>query len=209
MKHKVFFIILFLFSIVGVAQQTAMTESESKYLREKVIEKSNKTTSIVSNFEQYKHLDFLSNDIKSSGKMAFEFPNSIKWEYEEPFKYSVIFKNDKLYINDDGVKSDIDLSSNKMFKSLNNLIIKSVRGDMFDETRFEIVYYKTSQNYVVSFSPMDKNMKSFISEFILTFDKESLNVVEVKMVESSEDYTLLKFVNQKLNESVSDALFSN
>lgn len=201
--------VLFLISFASIAQQTAMTESESKDLREKVIEKSNKTTSIVSDFEQYKHLDFLSNDIKSSGKLAYKSPNSIKWEYQEPFVYSVIFKNDKLFINDDGVKSDIDIGSNKMFKSLNNLIIKSVRGDMFDETRFKIVYYKTSQNYVVNFSPIDKNLKSFISEFILTFDKKSLDVLEVKMVESSEDYTLLKFVNQKLNESVSDALFSN
>lgn len=211
MKIKVYLlpIILIFVSNIAMTQNSSMSVLEAKDLRNKVIEKSKSTTSIISDFEQYKHLDFLSNDIKSSGKLVYKYPNFIKWEYQSPFKYSAIFKNNTLYINDDGNKSDINLASHKTFKSLNDLIIKSVKGDMFDESKFNITYHKSTNNYIVSFVPLDKNMKSLIRKFVLKFDKVTLNVIEVKMIESSEDYTLLKFLNQILNEPVTDSEFSN
>ncbi|NOQ91390.1 MAG: outer membrane lipoprotein carrier protein LolA, partial [Flavobacteriaceae bacterium] len=176
-----------------------MPITEANQLRDKIIDKSEKTITIVSEFEQFKHLDFLSNDIKSGGNLVFKSPNLIKWEYIKPFNYSVIFKNDKLFINDDGIKSNIDISSNKTFKSLNSLIIKSVRGDMFDDKLFDIKYFENQKNYVIKFIPKENSLKSMISEFILSFDKNSLDVIAIKMQENAEDYTLLKFINQKIN----------
>ena len=208
-KIYLFSLVVTCFSLVGIAQQMEMLNDESRELRKKIIEKSNTTNTIISDFIQYKHLDFLSNDIKSTGKLVFKAPDLIKWEYLEPFKYSVVFKNDKLLINDDGVKSKIDLTSNKSFKSLNSLIIKSVKGDMFDENSFDIEYFKNSKNYLVTFQPKTSSVKSFVNEFILTYDKVSLNVIEIKMKENSEDYTLLKFINQSINENVGNEVFSN
>jgi outer membrane lipoprotein carrier protein len=141
--------------------------------------------------------------------LVFKSPNLIKWEYIEPYKYSVVFKDDKLLINDEGAKSKINLNSNKAFRSLNNLIIKSVKGDMFDENSFDIRYFKNSSNYIVRFLSKENSIRSFINEFILTFDKRSLRVIEIRMIENSEDYTLLKFINQSFNEPVSNEIFSN
>lgn len=192
---------------LSTAQQT-LSQKEALLVKESIVQKSNTTNSIVSSFKQYKHLDFLSKDIISDGKLIFKAPNTIKWEYKTPFKYSVIFKNDQLLINDNGDKSQIDLSSNKAFKQLNNLIIKSVKGDMFDESQFKISYFKNT-NYIVKFDPIDKDLKSFINSFEITFDKITFDVLSVKMVESSEDYTLIKFIEQKLNSPVSDAIFNH
>ncbi len=211
MNLKVFLVGLLIISnsLIVTAQNIELSKQESNDLRIKVVEKSKKTTSIISDFVQYKHLDFLSNDIKSSGNMVFKSPDLIKWEYVIPFKYSVVFKDDKLNINDDGVKSKIDLSSNKAFKSLNNLIIKSIKGDMFDDNKFEIAYFKNKRYYIVHFKPKDKKLGSFISEFVLSFDKKTLDVIEVKMIESSEDYTLIEFINQEFNKPISSEVFSN
>ena len=196
-------------SFFAMAQEVEMSVLASTELRNRVVEKSRNTSSIISDFEQYKHLDFLSNDIISTGKLTYKSPSSIRWEYKEPFVYSAIFKNNKLYINDDGVKSKVNLDGNKTFKSLNNLIIKSVRGDMFDKEKFDISSYENSETYIVHFKSLDKALKKLISEFVLTFDKESLNVIQVKMIESSNDFTLLKFLNQQTNQSVADEVFTN
>ncbi len=211
MNKYLFFIISFfvLNTLHCFSQEKKMSMEEASQLRINIIEKSEKTVTIVSEFEQFKHLDFLSNDIKSSGNLAYKAPNLIKWEYNEPFKYSIVFKNDKLFINDEGVKSNVDLSSNKTFKSLNNLIIKSVRGDMFDDELFDMQYYENQKKYVIKFIPKENTLKSIISVFILSFDKKSLDVIEIKMQENTEDYTLLKFINQKINTTVSDEVFSN
>ena len=178
-------------------------------MKENVINKAESTTSIISEFIQFKHLDFLSNDIKSSGKLFYKEPDLIKWEYEEPFIYSAIFKGDKLYINDGGKKSNVDLSSNKAFKSLNSLVVRSVKGDLFDDVQFKISYFKIDNGYEVHFVPTDVSLKTFIDEFVILFDESTYEVFSVKMLESSEDYSLLIFKNQQFNEQITDAVFTN
>jgi len=207
-KYRLFTLTILLVSFFTVAQEVDMSVSASNDLRKRVIEKSGGTTSIISDFEQFKHLDFLSNDIKSTGKLTYKSPSSIKWEYKVPFIYSAIFKDGKLYINDDGVKSKVNMDANKTFKSLNDLIVKSVRGDLFDEEKFDISYFENPETYIVHFKSLDKALKKLISEFVLTFDKENLNVIQVKMIETSNDFTLLKFLNQRTNQSVPDAVFT-
>jgi len=208
-KQFIFTFMGLFFVLITFAQQTKLAVSEATELRTHIVKKSENTSSIQSEFTQFKHLSFLSNDIESSGMLYYKSPNSIKWEYQKPFVYSAIFKGDKLYINDAGKKSDLDLSSNKAFKSLNNLVVRSVKGDLFDATEFEISYFKNDRTYVVHFIPKDKKLQDFISEFVINFDKSTYEVLSVKMLESSEDYTLLQFKNQQFNQPISDAVFTN
>ena len=205
-----FLVVLFsvFISASAIGQSNEMSEEASSELVKKVIEKSKNTNSIISDFEQYKHMDFLSNDIKSTGVLTYKTPSSIKWEYRMPFNYSAIFKENKIYINDAGVKSKVNLDGNKIFKSLNKLIIKSIKGDMFDEELFDMTFYQESEFYIVRFKTLDSTINKIVSEFVLTFDKNDLQVIQVQMIESTNDYTLLKFRNQLLNQPVSDEVFS-
>ncbi len=208
-KQIISTVTVFLFVAIGYAQEVKLSQQESNELRNNIKIKSEEKNSIKSEFIQLKHLDFLSNDIESSGILYYKSPNSIKWEYQNPFNYSATFIGDKLYINDAGKKSDLDLSSNKSFKSLNDLVVRSVKGDLFDATEFEISYFKDAQTYSVHFIPKDKKLRAFISEFIIVFDMKFFEVISVKMLENSEDYTLLIFKNQQFNQPISDAVFTN
>ena len=141
--------------------------------------------------------------------MAFKAPGLVKWEYTKPYQYSVVFKEDKLLINDGGNKSKVDIGSSKMFKKLNELIVNSVKGNMFDDAEFEISYFKTSKANKAIFVPKDKKISGYIASFELLFDKKDAAVLEVKMVEPSADFTRIVFSNRILNSNVSDAVFSN
>ncbi|WP_178987443.1 LolA family protein [Winogradskyella schleiferi] len=195
------------FMVTALNAQTKMSNAESADLKAKVKAQAFAISTLTSDFTQYKHLDFLANDIVTSGKLAYKSPNMVKWEYLNPFKYSVLFKNDKLFINDEGNKSDVDLSSNKMFKQLNILIINSVKGDMFDDDKFEIAYFKKDKNGEVHFSPKDNEFAKYIKSFHILFNDEGA-VMELKMIEPSEDYTRIVFSNRKINTKLSDALFT-
>ena len=204
------FIILFIFisGQLSIAQET-LTTNEINTFKAVVKQLDSDTKTIVSDFVQYKHLSFLDNDVETLGKLVFKAPNLIKWEYTSPYKYSVIFKEDQLFIDDEGDKSNIDIGSNKMFKSLNSLITNSVKGNMFDDDAFEISYLKVEDFYLVTFIPKDESMHQFIAQFELKFNINSSDVTEVKMIEPSGDYTKIVFKNKERNTIVSYEVFEN
>ncbi|MCP4976718.1 MAG: outer membrane lipoprotein carrier protein LolA [Maribacter sp.] len=205
-----------LFVIVSVfvffalhGQEKAMTTSEITAFKNKVSATSLSTKTIQSDFTQYKYLDFLSNLIETSGNMAFKAPDMVKWHYTKPYNYSVVFNKDKLYINDDGSKSNVDLGNSKLFKKLNELIIASVKGDMFNDVDFVTTYLKTESLNKVVFVPKDQKIADYIASFELFFDRSKASVQEVKIIEPTGDYTQIIFRNRTLNQPLSDAVFAH
>ncbi|SHI61391.1 outer membrane lipoprotein carrier protein LolA [Pseudozobellia thermophila] len=198
------FFVLFATLALG---QTKMSATESEALKAKVKSLANNTRTITSDFTQYKHLDFLSNDIESSGKLAFRAPDQVKWQYVKPYAYSIVFKNQTLYIDDEGNKSNIDVSGNKLFERLNHLIAASISGDMFDAEQFDMSFFNDSGKSLVHFMPKDPQFSEFISAFHITFN-ELGEVERVKMIEPSGDFTLIVFSNRKTNQPLSDAHFA-
>lgn len=199
--------ILFLIATT-VHSQEKMTTVEASALKEKVKTQAALTETITSDFIQYKHLNFLSNDIVTKGDLAFKMPNMVKWSYVEPFVYSVVFKNENLYINDEGQKSDVNLSSSRLFKQLNQLIVNSIKGDMFDDKEFDISYFKKATNSDVHFVPVNQKISKYIKAFHIQFNTNG-DVVEIKMIEPSDDYTRIVFSNRILNKTISDAIFAH
>lgn len=200
-KFYFFFIVSFLFLNVCLGQ-TELSEKERLAFKEKVLEKASNTNSIVSDFTQYKWLEMLAEPIVSQGKLVFQAPDKILWKYTSPEPYKVVFKEDMLYVDVDGKKDEIKLSSNKLFRSFNELIVNSIKGDMFDSTEFDISYFKIAEGYFVKFLPKDKKMKRFISAFELTFTETTGEVAQIKLVEANTDYTLIRFKNRKTNSKI-------
>jgi len=203
-----FLLTLFIIVSIDLHAQTPMNNEEATTLKALVKNRAATINTILSDFTQSKHLDFLDNDVITKGVLAFKSPNLIKWSYLDPFEYSVVFKNEVLYINDEGNKSNIDIGSNKMFKELNTLIINSVKGDMFDDDAFIISYYKEDDLNLVEFTSKDKKLSKYISAFHISFNSKG-DVEKVKMIEPSGDYTKIIFTNRVLNSPIDNALFNN
>lgn len=204
--------LLLVFVFIGSsiqAQEAEMSASEISSFKEKVIASAKTTQTIKTDFVQYKHLDFLAEDVKTSGKMIFKAPNLVKWEYTSPYQYSVVFKEDELLINDGGTKSKVDIGNSKLFKKLNQLIVNSVKGNMFNDTDFTVSFYKSSKYNKAVFVSKDKKIANYIASFELLFNKDDAQVHEVKMVEPSQDYTRIIFNNRILNSAINDSVFNN
>ena len=198
----VFFLIL---SGLSFAQ---MNSTEIKKLKENINSATSNLTSLQSDFTQTKHLDFMENDVKSSGKLYFKSKSKIRWEYTSPFHYYVIFNNEKMFVNDNGKKQETELSSSKLLKDLSKIMLGTVNGSgVLDETKFKISYLKTGNDYLAKMIPTDKTYKKYIQQIDLTFDGKSFLLKKIKTTEPSLDYTLIEFTNQKKNSSVDDAKF--
>ncbi|MFL9844655.1 outer membrane lipoprotein carrier protein LolA [Flavobacterium rhizosphaerae] len=210
MKNNTLYVFLLtLIAFTAHAQEQKMTAAEITAFKSAVNTTAKTTKTLTTDFVQYKHMDFLSNDIETSGKMKFKAPNRLLWQYVKPYQYSVVFKDNKIVINDAGKKSAMDLSSSKMFDKLNKLIVGSVSGNMFDENEFDISFFKNSTHNITRLVPKDAALKKYIKQMELYFDKKGNMVEEVKMTEPSGDYTRIVFKNKAANVPVPDSVFNN
>ncbi len=208
MKIKIL-LTFFLLNVAVIFAQEKMTAAEITAFKSSVNATAKNTRTLTTDFVQYKHMDFLSKDIETSGKMSFKAPNMLLWQYTKPYQYSIVFKNNKISINDAGKKSQMDTGSSKMFAKLNKLIVGSVSGDMFDDNEFTITYFKNKDYNIARLVPKDAALKKYIKQMELHFEKKGNMVAEVKMTEPSDDYTRIVFKNKTANAPVPDSVFNN
>lgn len=199
-------LVFLLFTTLFFAQESKMTAAEITKFKSKIEKETKTIKTIKTDFIQYKHLDFLSKDIETSGKMTFKAPNLLNWQYTKPYEYSIVFKNNKVYINDQGKKSTVD---GKMFEKINSLIVGSVSGNMFDDKEFTISYYKSKEFNITKLVPKTSTIKKYIKEVELYFPKNESTVAQVKLIEPSNDYTKIVFKNKVINAKVDDSAFTN
>lgn len=208
MKLRLNLIAFLLVSCSLFAQEQKMNATEIDFFKKTVQKETQSIKTIKTDFIQYKHLDFLSKDIETSGKMYFRTPNLLNWQYTNPYQYSIVFKNNKVYINDQGNKTTVD-ANGKMFEKINKLIIGSVSGNMFDDKEFTISYFKNKEFNIVKLLPKTPTVKKYIKEIELYFLKNETTVSQVKLIETSNDFTRIVFKNKQLNAKIDDSAFTN
>lgn len=207
MKKNILFALLMMLSTWVFGQQTAMNATEIKAFTTKVSAESKTIKTLQSDFTQTKKMDFLDKSIVTQGKMSLKTPNMLSWKYTKPYQYTVVFKANKIYINDQGKKSSLDAKS-KTFEKINKLIMGTANGNMFNDPEFKVTYAKTGTHNIAKFVPTSSQMLKYIKEIHLYFPKNASTVAQVNMVEASGDTTQIVFKNTKVNVSVPDSEFS-
>lgn len=204
---KNLFLLLCLITVPFSFAQTKMTAAETAAFKKEVQNQSAKTTSITADFEETKHVSVLKNASTSSGIFRFK-GDKLLWQYQAPKKSAMLFNGQNLKIkNEKGKITSIDLNKNKRFKQLQQLMTGSYNGDLFDEKSFEITYFKDGSSKSAVLKPKSKDMSKHIKEVVLTFKNDENTVSEIKITESSNDYSVIRLKNKKLNTSLSDNVF--
>lgn len=189
------------------AQNTAMNGAEAKAFVTKVSSETKEIKTLQSDFTQTKKLDFLDKSIVTYGKMSLKAPNTLSWKYTKPYQYSIIFKENKIFINDQGKKSSVDAKS-KTFEKINKLIVGSSNGKMFNDPEFTVTYFKNAGYNIAKFVPKSSQLLKYIKQIELSFPKGQSTVSQVNMTEASGDTTNIVFKNTKINAPISASEFS-
>jgi outer membrane lipoprotein-sorting protein len=199
---------LLLSGFVSTGSEEYAPVDDLAQLVEMINASSSKTNTIHSGFIQKKHLEFLDETIVSRGQFWFRKENDLRWAYEEPFEYVIIIHGGKFYIKDGEKVSTYDMESNAVFREINELIVGMVQGTVMEQDRFEIEAFENDRNYLVKLVPRDEGMRGVISKMEVVVDKKDLTVSEMIMRESETDYTVITFIEKRLNESIPDAVFT-
>ena len=170
--------------------------------RQDMMDASARTNSIVSDFKQLKHLSFLEEDVESTGSFFFQKENRLRWEYYKPFYYLILFNNDTVLIRDEHKTNIYDAASGRMFREINEIMLSMVNGTILESNNFEFTYFENPSSYKLELTPLDRNMREFLTEIRLFINKKDLLVDELYMIEKSGDYTRIQFINKRLNADI-------
>ena len=198
---------LLLISTFVFAQNTAMSATESKAFVAKVSSETKEIKTLQADFTQTKKMDFLDKSIVTYGKMSLKTPNMLSWKYTKPYQYSIVFKDNKIFINDQGKKSSVDAKS-KTFEKINKLIVGSSNGQMFNDPEFSVTYLKNANFNIAKFTPKSAQLLKYIKQIELSFPKGESTVSQVNMTEASGDTTNIVFKNTKINAPIAASEFS-
>lgn len=189
------------------AQNTAMSAVEAKAFVTKLSSETKALKTLQSDFVQTKKMDFLDKNIVTQGRMSLQSPNALSWKYTKPYQYSILFKNNKIYINDQGKKSTVDAKS-KTFEKINQLIVGSSNGKMFSDPEFKISYFKNNNFNIARFTPNTSQLLKYIKQIELYFPKNQSTASQVNMTEASGDTTQIVFKNTKTNATIPASEFT-
>ena len=194
-------------STLFFAQNTAMSGAEAKTFVTKISSGTQEIKTLQSDFIQTKKMDFLDKSIVTYGRMSLKTPNILSWRYTKPYQYSIVFKDNKIFINDQGKKSSVDAKS-KTFEKINKLIVGSSNGKMFSDPEFTVTYFKNSNYNIAKFTPKSAQLLKYIKQIELSFPKNQTTVSQVNMTEASGDTTNIVFKNTKINAPIPASEFS-
>lgn len=189
------------------AQNTSMSAAEAKAFVTNISSETKEIKTLQSDFTQTKKMDFLDKSIVTYGRMSLKTPNILSWKYLKPYQYSIIFKDNKIFINDQGKKSSVDAKS-KTFEKINKLIVGSSNGQMFNDPEFSVAYFKNGNFNIAKFTPKSAQLLKYIKQIELHFPKNQSTVSQVNMTEASGDTTNIVFKNTKINAPISASEFS-
>ncbi|MCK9616564.1 MAG: outer membrane lipoprotein carrier protein LolA [Lentimicrobiaceae bacterium] len=211
MRNNKFLITICLLTIVSfcnaqpVGFKALQNASEVKASIEKTV---SAVSSIESDFIQNQYMTALAEQMTMKGHFWFKKENKLRWQYTQPMQYQIIMNGSKMWMKDEQRVNEFNISSNRMFGEINDIMTSCLQGSIFKKTdKFKISFYENSKQFMVLLVPLKKDMKGFLKNIELYINKKDYSVEKLKMVEPSGDYTSIAFQNKKTNHEIPDSRF--
>ena len=199
-----FYVCIYNYSLAQTFKPVLNSEKILNELRKS----SRLTNSIQADFHEEKHMAVLKESEKSSGVFYYKKNDKMRWEQQSPFKYIILINGDKLRIQDAGKEKNVG-SASRMAAQIKELMIGLVNGDFQENKSFKQTITESPDAYQVTLIPVNKRMKNVYSKINLLFSKSTLRLKELSFFEKSGDKNIMKFQNEKINQSIAESVFLN
>lgn len=166
---------------------------------------ANKTNTLSCDFVQEKKSTLVAEKAISKGKMYYQNPNSLRWEYITPSAMALI-----VHENDVAVKTakGTNTTNTRMFKELANIIMSTIDGTgLNDSKNFSSEVFSNSIEYKVKLTPINKRIAAIYTSISLIINKQTKIAKSITLQEKNGDSMIIQFSNTNINKSIDSKLF--
>lgn len=200
-------ILLVLKTFFAVSQNFKPVEN-AEIFKKQFESESKKITSIKCDFVQEKILTMLTEKIVSRGEFSFKRADKVRIEYKTPYSYLMILNGNQMFSRDGGKESRVNVSSNKMFRQVNRIIIDCVQGTVLNNKDFTSKALENESAYLLELTPQTKALKDFFQLIRVQIEKKDYSVSMIELDEPGGDKTTMRFGNKYFNQAISDEVFN-
>lgn len=184
-------------------------QGSSQQIINQINNAASKLLSMQCAFVQTKTVKMLNEKLVSEGRMYYQQPNRLRWEYVTPYTYTFVFNGQKVSLKKNNRSDVIDVNRNKMFKEIATIMMNSVVGkSLTDSKSFKTSIKDTPAEWIATLIPMSKELKHMFTSIVLHFNKEKSVVVKVGMHEKNGDTTVIELNNIIKNQKIDAKIFT-
>lgn len=184
-----------------------------KYTAEQVRQRINtvasETRTLQCDFTQTKQLRMLNDKMVSRGRMYYEQPSKLRWEYTSPYQYTFLLNGTKVWLKSSQHNDEIDVRQNKMFKEIARIMMNSVLGRCVSDSRdFKVSLQGSGNTWQAVMTPKSRTMSQLFKTVVIHFDMRLGYVSAVELTEKGGDKTVITLKNVKVNAPIHEKLFT-
>jgi len=163
-------------------------------------------TSIKAGFTQEKHMKILVRPLVSEGRLLFQGPDSLRWEYSRPVQSILLLHNGqtKRFVKKNGSVVE-DASANLQSMQVVVQEITQWLSGRFDEN--PAFTAKLAPGRVIVLVPKDESFARLIQRIEVHLSDRPAIIKSVMIFESEDTFTKLDFKDVIINQKLDDVLF--
>lgn len=186
-----------------------VTDAQAQTMVMKINQTAAKIQTLTCQFTQVKTLRFLNDKMTSQGRMCYEGPDKLRWEYTTPYNYAFILNGQKVHIKTAKRQQTIDIRQSRLFQGIARVMMNSVTGkSLTSDKDFACTMLTRGDDWVAELVPQKKEMKQLFTTIRLHFDGKLQMVSQVEMTEKNGDTTIITLKDVKTNGKIDAQMFA-
>lgn len=201
--------LLILFCLCGLLLPLSAQIKHEAQVRQQINQAASAMKTMQCDFVQTKHIRMLNDKMVSKGRMYYQQPNRLRWEYTSPYAYTFILNGDKVMLKNQQRNDVIDANQNKLFREIARIMMNTVVGKcLSDDKDFQTTLSETPTEWIATLVPQRKDMKGMFQKIILHFNRQQAMVAQVELIEKQGNKTIIELKNVRANEALNANLFA-
>jgi outer membrane lipoprotein-sorting protein len=187
---------------------TVATRAQEADFAEKLKTMSATVETIECDFTLTRTMSFMASDVVSEGRFYYLREAGISLDFTRPAGDQITMGQERFRIVSAGKTSVVRLDSNPMLKQLQRMLTACMTGDveMLREGS-ELAFGDEGTSFVVTITPTDRRAKNMVKLITLTFEKQNMSLITLRMEEASGDVSQYGFFNKKFNVEMDPSRF--
>ncbi|QQD19993.1 outer membrane lipoprotein chaperone LolA [Spongiibacter nanhainus] len=137
---------------------------------------------------------------ESTGTLALQRPNRLRWESQSPYHYLLVSDGKTLWRYDADLEQLNEEPFDSQLAQAPAMILSASREQLDAQFNIELQQRGSTRDYILQ--PQDEQM---YRQLVLRFEGGKLTAME--LIDNLEQYTHIEFIEPQYNPSLKDALF--